>query len=225
MSNELISKRILESLIMDGKKADSAVANIWASLFDKCSYDAFDEIWTRLSATRFPTKVEILCALAGFDPHEDWLKITQIVSGEIEEHTIYGISAIALKKAGGLGRLRDLSRYDADQFRKNWWFNLDVGGTNAIMPANVAIRIRDNSRSAHDIEGHYPIDATGEVRARALMNCIDKGTAKPRIAAGLAQSLPSFWRNLVYQTCEQAELGSSKLADKRAASLLGEIGK
>jgi hypothetical protein len=148
-----------------------------SSISDKQLKDCF---WS-CATDRFPKPSDLLQAVAGISPTDDWEKIMAVATGRTEAITISGYAAASLRQIGGVRAIANANEITTRSLHQQWLTGLQTAGS-GLPAADEEISLMP-IRPKKSIDDHfYPVDITGQIRATALIKTLKAGTVSPKVA-------------------------------------------
>jgi hypothetical protein len=153
----------------------------WLACTKSVSEKQLEEVFWLVAADRFPKPSDLLQAVAGINPTDDWEKIMAVATGRNKTMTISGYAAASLRQIGGVRSLASANEITTRQLHQQLLAGLQTAGSGlpaadeeiSLMPITPKITIEDH---------YYPLDITGQIRADALIKTLKSGKVSSKVA-------------------------------------------
>lgn len=185
----MINQRILTDYLqaaceIHGKSFSQNLVNGWAACTKSVSTEQFENVFWECASDRFPKPSQLLQAVAGIKPADDWEVIMMVATGRCEVGQISGFAAASLRQIGGAGAIASADEVGTRSLHKRWLEGLTTGGS-GLPAAQEEISLSPRSHNSNVVDLYRP-DSLGEHRADALIELLRNGTIKPVLAKRLA---------------------------------------
>lgn len=200
-----------------GKFYSEALLTGWSECTKSVSDKQFKDVFWQVATDKFPKPSDLLQAVAGINPTDDWEIIMAVATGRTQIATINGYAAAALKQIGGVRSLATANDITTRQLHQQWLTAVNPAGLASLPAGDEQISLHPTSLKPA-VYGDYQPDLTGEFRANALIKLLLKGTMKPEFAKrilsgsgkklGLGEaesSLPAAQRDRVLATIAEIQ--------------------
>ncbi len=183
-SVEVLRDLLQSTCEVHGKPFTEALLTGWVACTKSVSDKQIQGCWWEVCAHRFPKPSELLQAVAGISPDDDWEVIMMVATGRAEIGQVSGFAANALRKIGGIKAIANADEIQTGRLRAQWLEDMQTAGSGLPMADEV---ISLNPRPKYDnTPDEYKPDVTGEFRANALINLLKRNEIKPELARKLA---------------------------------------
>jgi hypothetical protein len=185
-SLECLKSHLMAVCEVHGKPYSDALLTGWAGCTASVSDKQLMDCWWNICSDRVPKPSDLLQAVAGISPSDDWDVIMMVACGNAAEGQISGYAANALRRVGGVRKLAIANEIETRVLHKEFSAIMaEARPTNGLPPAQEVISLAPAVNSfIHDPQ--YKPDHTGEHRANALIKLLKDGTMKPDMARKLA---------------------------------------
>jgi hypothetical protein len=181
INEKALIKHLQAACEVHGKMYTESLLTGWAACTKSVSTKQFTEAFWSCATDRFPKPSDLLQAVAGINPTDDWEKIMAVATGRTEAITISGYAAASLRQIGGVRQVANANEITTRQLHQQWLTGLQTAGSGlpaadeeiSLMPIRPKISIDDH---------FYPVDITGQIRATALIKTLVAGTVSPKVA-------------------------------------------
>jgi hypothetical protein len=187
IDKELLKDYLESACEVHGKPYSEALLKGWIGCTNSVSEKQFEEAFWSCATDRFPKPSDLLQAVAGINPTDDWEKIMAVATGRTETITISGYAAASLRQIGGVRSLANADEIGTRVLHKQFLEGIQTAGSG--LPAAAEEISLMPIRPKTVVEDHlYPVDITGEIRATALIKTLHRGTVSPKTAKMIVSS-------------------------------------
>jgi hypothetical protein len=183
-SLDVLRDYLMAACEMHGKAYTEALLTGWNGCTKSVSDKQLTDCWWNVCIHKFPTPSELLQAVAGINPTDDWDKIMAVATGRAATITISGFAAAALRSVGGIRAIANANDYDTRQLHQDWLAALQTAGS-GLPAAEEEISLLPIAAKPKLDDHFYPFDITGEIRANALIKCLGDGRVTTKIAKAI----------------------------------------
>lgn len=170
-----------------GKLYTEALLTGWMACTKSVSEKQLEDAFWSCATTKFPKPSDLLQAVAGIAPADDWEKIMAVATGRTEATTISGYAATSLRQLGGVRAIANADEIGTRMLHKQFLEGIQTAGS-GLPAADEEISLMP-IRPKQTMDDHfYPVDVTGEIRANALIKTLQKGTVSPKVAKMIVSS-------------------------------------
>jgi hypothetical protein len=167
-----------------GKPYSEALLTGWVACTKSVSDRQLMDCWWNICTHKVPKPSDLLQAVAGISPSDDWDVIMMVATGRAEIGQISGFAANALRKVGGIIAIANADDLKTAKLKAQWLENMATAGSGLPM-ADEEISLNPQPSPSNVIDLYRP-DYTGEMRANALIKLLRSGQIKPALAKRLA---------------------------------------
>jgi hypothetical protein len=179
--NELLKEYLEMACEIHGKPFSQTLLKGWLECTKSVNEKQLKDCFWSCATDRFPKPSDLLQAVAGINPTDDWEKIMAVATGRTEAITISGYAAASLRQIGGVRAIANANEITTRSLHQQWLTGLQTAGSGlpaadeeiSLMPIRPKISIDDH---------FYPVDITGQIRATALIKTLVAGTVSPKVA-------------------------------------------
>ncbi|MGL4622164.1 MAG: hypothetical protein ACRCZS_24410 [Chroococcidiopsis sp.] len=193
LNPEQVKDDLIAACDVHGKTYTDALLNGWIKCTSSVSDRQFKDFFWGIAIDKFPKPSDLLQAIAGIVPEDDWEKIMAVATGRLEVVTISGYAAASLRQLGGVRSISNADEIATRIMHKQFLEGIQTAGSG--LPAAEEQVSLVPIKQKQSVDDHfYPADSTGEIRANSLIRCLKAGTVSPRTArmhiAGSKSPLP-----------------------------------
>jgi hypothetical protein len=186
IDSKILTEYLSAACEIHGKPYSEALLKGWAGCTGSVSTMQFEEAFWSVAAERFPKPSDLLQAVAGISPSDDWEVIMMVACGNAAEGQISGYAASALRRIGGVRKLATANEIETRSLHKEFAAIMtEARPTNGLPPAPEVISLAPAANNFIS-DPQYKPDHTGEHRANALIKLLKVGGIKPDMARRLA---------------------------------------
>lgn len=208
---ETIKEHLQQACEVHGKPYSEALAIGWHKCTLSVSDRQFREAFWGCATHKVPKPSELLQAVAGISPTDDWDVVMLVATGRAEVGRISGFAANALRKIGGVKAIALADEAKTLKLHAAWLEGMATAGSGLPM-AEEEISLNPQSCASNVVDMYRP-DYTGEYRANALISLLNKGEIKPKLARELVAGkrlvpggeIPAGQRDRVLAVVEEIE--------------------
>jgi hypothetical protein len=207
---ETIRECLQSACDVHGKILSEAMVKGWWECTKSVTNQQFEDAFWGCATYRLPKPSELLQAVAGISPADDWDVIMLIATGRAELGRISGFAANALRKIGGIKTIAAADESSNEKLHRQWLEHMQTAGSGLPMAEE---EISLNPQPRGNVVEMYRPDFTGEYRANALINLLRRGEIQPKLARELAAGkrlvpggeIPAGQRDRVLALIEEIE--------------------
>jgi hypothetical protein len=179
--NELLKEYLEMACEIHGKPFSETLLKGWLECTKSISEKQLKDCFWSCATDRFPKPSDLLQAVAGINPTDDWERIMAVATGRTETITISGYAAASLRQIGGVRTIANANEITTRQLHQQWLTGLQTAGS-GLPAADEEISLMP-IRPKTSLDDHfYPVDVTGQIRATALIKTLVAGTVSPKVA-------------------------------------------
>jgi hypothetical protein len=185
-SLDSLRNHLIAACEVHGRPYSEALLTGWAGCTASVSDKQLMDCWWNICTDRVPKPSDLLQAVAGISPADDWEVIMMVACGNAAEGQISGYAANTLRRIGGVRKLAISNEIETRSLHKEFAAIMaEAKPPNGLPPANETISLAPAANNFIS-DPQYKPDHTGEHRANALIKLLKNGTMRPDMARKLA---------------------------------------
>jgi hypothetical protein len=234
-SRETLEDHLRAACEVHGKQFSDVLVTGWMGCTKSVSDTQLKECWWDICSDKVPKPSDLLNAVAGVNPHDEWGVIMGVAQGLYETGQINGFAAASLRRIGGVRAVSMASTEgkegwsELDRLKKEFLDGLQTGGS-GLPPAPEIISLSGSSTTGQQLPGGTYIDSTGAVcrndycdatgkdRADSLCRLLLSGEIKPSTVRLILKGksgapggrLPAAQRDRVLAAIGEVEINNYK---------------
>jgi hypothetical protein len=227
----ILEQHLRDACVGHGKIYEDGMLRMWIGCTASITTEQFQETFWGCAANGVPKPADLLKAVAGVNPRDDWEGIMGVAQGRYENCEISGQAAIALRSIGGIRAVAmaktEGTYSESDRLKKEFFDNLQIG-SGGLPPAREVISLSGSPRQTMPVDTFIDshgkscrtdyCDASGKDRADSLCRLLRSGELKPKtvrlILSGKSGApggrLPAAQRDRVLAAIGEVEINNYK---------------
>lgn len=230
-----LEKYLRDACAGHGKNYEDGMLRMWAGCTKSVTTQQFEETFWSCAANGVPKPTDLLQAVAGIKPYDDWEVIMGVAQGRYQSGQISGYASAALRRIGGVRSIAMAKTEgkedwtELDRLKRDFFAGLQTGGSGLPAAPEIISLSGAAASPGQQLDGGTYVDSNGKVcrndycdstgsdRADSLVRLLQAGEISPKTARLLAGGgysyvktgkLPAAQRDRVLAVANEIEASS-----------------